>query len=315
MNSERRLLYIIDKLLEKEVSNAELAIDIFGEDSDKNRTNVRNSIKVIREYFGEKLVDTRKGYHKIVDVPQRMKELYRNSPQEVLEVFEFISLFDAPKLEYFEKSEPALVRKIKKESQSIYHLFDVPFEHIEDDSVWKKIKKCVKEKRYISIVYRKNKLLSYNNIKPIRIVFASNNWYVAALLTEDLKDEYDFTFFRLSNIKHIEVEAKTFNEDRKAIVHLENMQSLFERYDIPNYDVELLVDKEVSSYFKQKKYLKSQHIIEERKDGSLLVAYKINNGMEILPLIKLWMPHAHVVKPIALKEEVAQILKVFIDKT
>lgn len=315
MNSQRRLLYIIDRLLEKEVGNAELAVEIFAEESDTTRTNVRNSIKVIKEHFGDKLVSTRKGYHKLVDVPQSMRELYKSSPNDMLEIFEFITLFDAPKLEYFEKSEPALVKKIKKETKVLYQLFDTPFERVEDSEKWKQIKKCVKNRRYASIVYKKNKLLTYNNIKPIRIVFASNNWYLAALLTEDRKGEYDFTFFRLNNIMHIEIEATSFNEERGAVVHLENMQSLFERYDIDKYDVMLLVDKEVSSYFRQKKYLKSQKITEEREDGSLLVSYTINNTMEILPLIKQWLPHAHVVKPTALKDEITQVLQTYLKKT
>jgi len=315
MNSERRLLYIIDRLLENEVGNAELAVEIFAEDSDKTRTNVRNSIKVIKEYFGDKLVNTRKGYHKLVDVPQSMRELYKSSPHEMLEIFEFISLFDAPKLEYFEKSEPALVEKIKKETKVLYQLFDAPFEHVEDSEKWKQIKKCVKGRRYASIVYKKNKLLTYNNIKPIRIVFAKNNWYLAALLTEDTEGEYDFTFFRLNNIMHVEVEVTSFNEEKGAVIHLENMQSLFERYDIDRYDVVLLVDKEVSSYFKQKKYLKSQKIIEEKKDGSLLVSYTINNTMEILPLIKQWLPHAHVLKPTVLKDEITQMLQTYLENT
>ena len=75
-----------------------------------------------KEYFGEKLIATRKGYHKLVDVPQRMRELYSNSPNDMLEVFEFISLFDAPRLAYFEKSGPELVAKIKKETKTLYQL-------------------------------------------------------------------------------------------------------------------------------------------------------------------------------------------------
>ncbi|SFV63989.1 transcriptional regulator, putative [hydrothermal vent metagenome] len=311
MNSEKRVLYIVNRLLEKEVSNSILAMEIYGEDSANSRTKVRNSIKVIKNTFGEKCVETAKGKHKLVDIPKTMRDLYKNSAKGMMEVFEFISLFDSHKLEVFEQSEPELVAKIKKETTSLYHLFDSPFEPIEDEQVWQDVKKSVKYRQYISVAYKKNKLRTYNNIKPIRIVYAKNNWYLAALLTEEI-DDFDFTFLRINNIKHIEINKNTFYEDAQVLSHLKNMQSLFESYNMPQEEIFIEVSKSIATYFKRKKYLKTQEIVEECKDGSLLIRYKITNYMEILPIIKQWIPNIRIIKPISLKNKIEQIFRDYV---
>lgn len=311
MNSERRLLYIIDRLMKEELSNSQLANEIFGTDSDNTRTKVRNTLKVIAEHFGERLVSTRKGYHKLIELPKNLKELYNNTSNEMIELFEFVSLFDSKKLDFFEQSEPELVRKIKKDTNTIYHMFDKPFEEIENIEIWQQLKKAVKERRYISLAYEKNKLLTYNCLKPLKIVFANNNWYLATLLTE-ATDDYDFTLLRINHIKHLKLEATNFQREPIAIKHLQEMQSLFERYNIEKYTVTVKIDKSVASYFKQKKYLRSQKIVEEKKDASLIVEYTINNTLEMLPLIKQWLPHIHVIEPQSLKSEIEQILRDYI---
>lgn len=312
MKSEPRLLYIMEKLAQGECSNSMLAHDIFGEDNDKNRTNVRNSIKALKAHFGERLVETRKGYHKLIDIPKVLRAIDKNTSNDMMGVFEFIALFESDKLALFESDEPSFVRKIKKETQALYHLFDVPFESIDNHDTYREIKKSIKMRRYLSIVYEKNKLLTYNNIKPIRIVYAHNNWYLAALLTAKRSDTYDFTFFRINNIKHIKMEVKSFHEDMQIQKHLENMQSLFQRYNMPTYKVILRISKKIAVYFKQKAYLKSQTIIEEKSDGTLLVSYEITNDMEIMPIIQKWLPHIKVVEPQELQNKINTLLRDYI---
>lgn len=308
VNSERRLLYIIDRLMKEELGNDTLAMEIYGESNDRTRTNIRNSLKVIKEHFGDKLVETRRGHHKLVTLPRELYDLYRIAPSDLMDIFHFVALFDEVKLKVLAQKEPELIAKIKREVGKLYHAFDAPFEKVENMEHWEKVKKAVKQRRYLSIAYEKNKLKTYNFIKPIRIVFARNNWYVAALLTEE-KEEYDFTFFRLNYIKFIKTETKTFHSDTQAIQHLKSMQSLFDSYGAAPYDVTVTIDKAVSAYFRQKNYLKSQKIIQEHKDGSISVSYRITSPMEILPIIKQWIPYIHIQEPESLKREMSQILR------
>lgn len=305
MNSEQRLLYVIDRLMQGEVGNDTLAWEIYEENNDRTRTNIRNTLKAIRKYFGDKLVETRRGHHKLIGYSQELHDLYRVPAKDLTDIFEFIALFDEVKLKLLAESEPELIAKIKRDSKKIYHVFDAPIEQIENTEYWEQIKKAIRQRRYLSIAYEKNKLKTYNFIKPIRIVFSRNNWYLAALLTEE-KEDYDFTFFRLNHIKFIKTEIKNFHNDTELLEHLKSMQSLFHSYGATPYKTLLKVDKSIAQYFKQKKYLKSQTIVEEQKDGSLILSYMITHPMEIMTVIKQWIPDIEVLEPEFIKIDLEQ---------
>ena len=62
-----------------------------------------------------------------------------------------------------------------------------------------------------------------------------------------------------------------------------------------------------------KKHLRSQEIIETREDG-LLLRFKITNNMELLPLIKKWIPLIKIVSaPQHLKDALKRDLLLYVD--
>jgi len=307
MDVKERILYIVESLAKESCSVKQLSLDIFGTDEPKKIRLIQQDIKMLKERYPEKVFSPKKGYYKLVNLPDFMEKLTNNDAGDLSELFEFIALFDAKMLKLFEQSEPALVKKLKKEIRTIYHIKDDPIEQIHNKEVWVKLKKAVKEKRYVSIAYKKNTLKAYNEIKPIKIVFARNNWYLAAVNSDDTH-EFEFTFFRISHIVAITLDGRTFHEDVGALKHLDNLQSLFELYNTEKYSVILLVKKSAAPYFKSKKYLKSQQLLKENEDGSLIVSYRVNNTMEILPLIKRWIPDLLVLEPVELKEKVYNII-------
>lgn len=312
MQSEIRLLYVMQRLSEYALTNGQLAEEIYGENSDKTRANIRNSIKILKKHFGSRLVEVSKGTHKLIDLPHVFGKINSRSTEEMLGLFEFVSLFDSSKLALFEQSEPALVAKIKRETAQLYHLFDPPYEKIGNTTQWQEIKKAIRKKRYLTIHYQKNKPKTYRMVKPIRIVYAQNNWYLAVLLTEE-KEGYDFTFLRINNIENISLSPKTFHIEVSANRHLEKMQSLFESYGQPPHEVVLHVPATIASYFKHKQFLSSQCIVEEKDDGALLISYHINNDMAILPLIKQWIPHIRVIKPQKLKDKLETLIRDYLE--
>lgn len=311
MNSQARILIILEALLKGEACTKDLAVKIFGKSTPNTQKNIQNDLKIIKRHFNERYIVTRRGCQKLIDIPQSFHNLYEKSADEMVDIFQFVALFDSERLKLFKESEPKLVAKIRKETDAIFHVFDTPFEELKDEALWKQLKKVIRDRRYISIAYEKNRLQVYNNIKPIRIVYAKNNWYLAALLTENI-ETFDFTFFRISNIKHITIEANNFHRDMQVIEHLRGMQSLYERYDVPSYEVRVLISKDIAKYFKKKKYLKSQTILKEKADGSLSVSFSVNCDMEIIPLIKQWAPDIVVESPHELKKKMEDIFKKYL---
>ena len=314
MRTQERILYIINKLLQQECCSKHLAQEVFGQMGSSEIRKIQNDIKLLKETFKENLVSTKRGCYKLINLSKSLENLYSASPDELHNIFEFVALFDAKILTLFEMNEPSLVRKIKKDIESIYHIHEAPFEEIQNHEIWNTVKKAVKERRYLSIAYQKHNMIAYNYIKPIKIVFASNNWYLASIVTEIDKFEYQFTFFRINHIVAATLESKSFQEDVEAKQHLKEFQSLFDHYGVQKYLVRLHVDREVAPYFRQKKYLKSQKIEQTNSDGSLVLSYQVTNSMEILPLIKRWLPHLHVLEPVELKSEIRAIFEDYLNK-
>ena len=64
----------------------------------------------------------------------------------------------------------------------------------------------------------------------------------------------------------------------------------------------LEIDAKKSFFFKNKNFLKSQKIIEEKESGDLLISYKVTQYRELDELIKKWIPFIKVVEPKELRE-------------
>ena len=309
-----RVLRIVEYLIHKEMTTYELEYNLFGTQKENHRT-IQMDLEYIEGHFGDRYIKIKKDdtyYYKLVNLPHTMQDVYRNSPEEVRRIYEFIGLFDADMLGLFEEQEPLLIKDIRKKIDTIYTLVSTPFEQIEYSDIWHTIKKAISKKRYATIEYKKNKHTVFTHVKPIKILFANDNWYLAIVAS---KEKYQFTFLRISNILSVRLESgdnSTFKQDKSALKHINNLQSLFERYHVPKYEVHLKVDAPISPYFKKKKYLKSQRIIQENKDHSLIISYKINNDQEIFPVIQKWIPHIHIIKPLALKNKIEDMLKKYL---
>jgi len=65
-------------------------------------------------------------------------------------------------------------------------------------------------------------------------------------------------------------------------------------------------------HFLVKKHLRSQETIKRGEDG-LTLRFQITNDMEILPLIKRWIPHIKIISPNSLKEKLRKELNVYLD--
>ncbi len=308
MDVKERILYILESLAKETCSVKQLTRDIFGTEEPKKIRLIQQDIKMLKERYPNKVYSPKKGSYKLVNLPDFLDKLSNNDAGDLTELFEFIALFDAKMLKLFEQSEPSLVKKLRKEIRSIYHIKDDPIEQIHNKEIWTKLKKAVKDKRYISIAYEKDRLKAYNEIKPIKIVFARNNWYLAAM-NFDEAHEFEFTFFRISHIVAVTFGSKTFHEDISALNHLKNLQTLFEHYKTEQYTVTLLAKERAAPYFKSKKYLKSQQLVKENEDGSLVISFRINNTMEILPIIKRWLPDLVVLEPSELKDKIHAIIE------
>lgn len=104
----------------------------------------------------------------------------------------------------------------------------------------------------------------------------------------------------------------TFEPNDEIEELLENSISIWFQEDIEPFEVKLHADKTVAKYFQRRK-LPTQKIEALYPDGSIDFTVTITYEMEIIPIVKYWMPHLHVLEPKwvaeVIDEDIAEYLK------
>jgi len=61
-----------------------------------------------------------------------------------------------------------------------------------------------------------------------------------------------------------------------------------------------------------KKHLVSQKIVEQNSDGTLIVSFEVSSDEDVDNLIKAWIPHMKIRKPLRLKEKIKQDISLYL---
>ncbi|MDF1876071.1 WYL domain-containing protein, partial [Sulfurimonas sp. SAG-AH-194-I05] len=204
--------------------------------------------------------------------------------------------------------------KIKK-SKECYEFITKPYESKKSDALLlKDLERAIDWKRYTTVTYKVGNELQTHEVKPYKIVFMNENFYLAC---EHTNEEYLFTTFRLSQIESVKLSTKTFHINYDINDFIKQMQTPWSKYT-PNFkthliDVVVKVDETKARFFKAKKFLPSQKIIETKEDGSLLLSFKVTQEMEMEELIKKWVPYMKVIEPLSLKQKIEDDLKQYLN--
>ena len=214
-----------------------------------------------------------------------------------------------------DSADKAILEKKVKESKDIYLFKNKPFENKTNNlELFQKLEHAIYHRKEIAIEYKPANRVIKRVIKPYKIVFMNENFYIAS---EVESANYQFTLFRISKIVDITFTQKEFHQKREIAQFIKDMQSPMARYQ-PNYrealiKVVLEVAPKKANHFKLKKHLPSQKILEEKEDGSLLLEYTITQFEEIEDLIKRWIPHIKVIEPKTLKEKICLDLQEYLN--
>jgi predicted DNA-binding transcriptional regulator YafY len=123
---------------------------------------------------------------------------------------------------------------------------------------FKRLKFAIKEREYRNIDYFDG---FYENVKPLKLVFMDNNWYLAGIYDEKLR------FFRISFIN----EVKYSNKNNFSIKGLNNYLKFLEKdlqnsltiFGVEKKEAIIKASVKVAKYFDKdmKKFLSSQKFI------------------------------------------------------
>ena len=314
MNKTKRVLYILERLSTQDrVCVKELALSM----GEKNPRNIQNDFKdILKPYFGDRLNKVRDCYFLLKR--EQFYDLFQHNHKTSKEFLRFLSIVDVKLYNQFKKEHSELIKGLKLDSSTIYQIENSPYEELNSNNkkIIEQIEDCIYQQNYINVTYRDN--FYYAHCIPLKILYLKDNWYLALLTTNNIDNNTIFKKLRINFIEKVQktkVPPINFKSDHteklKAELFLKNIQSPYSNMNQPTYQVRLRVSKEVSRFFKSKKYLKSQKILETLKNGDILVIYEISHELEIIPLIQQWIPYVYVVEPLELKEKIAKNIEQF----
>jgi len=116
----------------------------------------------------------------------------------------------------------------------------------------------------------------------------------------------------LKQVSSITILNDKFESSTKIQEMLENSVSIWFQSDRESFDVHLYVDASIAKYFKRKP-LTTQKLLGVNQDGSLEICVSITYEMEIIPIVKYWMPYLRVLEPRWLNDMLADDVKKFLD--
>ena len=284
----------------------------------KSEKTIRRDLDVIKEYFPdsyELVKGGEKGCYKAITKDTFNNFINAEFMSLMVQMFNLANksdLFD--NFDLSEDDKKILESKIK-DSKKYYEFKNKPFENFKSDNVLlKELESKIKHQKYINIQYGINGKINKFEVKPYKIVFINENFYLACEIEHE---KLEFAMYRLSKIKSVEDTPKTFHKNQEIEDFIKDMQTPFSIYrrDYKKHLITVIleVDKSKAFYFESKKYLKSQEILEKKENGNLLIKYKITQEMEIEELIKKWIPFVKVIEPLSLKEKIASDLRSYLN--
>jgi predicted DNA-binding transcriptional regulator YafY len=188
-----------------------------------------------------------------------------------------------------------------------HHIYSVKGYSFEDASQFKELfkvlGKAIQEHSQIGFVYKGEPRL----VQPYRLIHHHGSWYLAAVRKNQLRT-YRFSHIQLMDSPH---GYSQFFPDPNIVKLVEDDDSIWFGQD--KQEIILSIDSQVSFYFKQRPILPEQQIVKELNDGGLLVSSKINHDMQLLPLIRFWIPHLKIVNPTRLQDEIENGLKEYLN--
>lgn len=171
--------------------------------------------------------------------------------------------------------------------------------------------KCIQIEEQCTFTYVKEKSSTQRHVDPIKIYTENGRWYVIARDYKDDRVKY-FNLAKIKDFKHLKSQACTLT--KSMLAEADEMKSIWSSTGIEGLLVKLYVHPDIAPYIKDIKLHKSQTIKDEHHDGGLEVHCTITHKLELLPQVKYWLPHIHILEPLWLRDELLKDLEMYRDE-
>lgn len=173
-----------------------------------------------------------------------------------------------------------------------------------------KIVRAIVDKKEVSFHYKSKTGMHPVTLEPYRLVHFGGFWYIigkdveAGIIKRYAIDRIDQ--FRMMRRRFDCVPGRI-----DSILH-KSANIWFEEDN--ELEIKVIVDREVSEYFRRRRVFPTQEIKEEREDGSLIVSFRVGRFEAIRDVIKSWIPHMFVLEPKQFKEALLRDVKAWLTR-
>lgn len=205
---------------------------------------------------------------------------------------------------FYSKAKKLLAKIKNEDNNPIYAKLNI--EDISDKlKEIQLLETAIKDKKIIECVYDFEDYRKELAIKPLKIVNFEGFWYLIAL---DARNDVLKKYY-LKNISSINILNENFSISSKLDQLLDESISVWFDENEEPFEVKLNVASEVAKYFKRRPISKNQIIESIYDDGSMDIVVKVTHEMEILPIVKYWLPHLRILEPQATRDNLRNELK------
>ena len=143
-------------------------------------------------------------------------------------------------------------------------------------------------------------------IQPYRLIHHHGIWYLAGVFEEKLQT------YRLSQIQQLKLlfEASSFEHDPEVLKMLADEDSIW--FGREKQQVLIKIQPEVTMFFKERRLFPEQQIEQETEAGELLISCQIRHEMQLLPLVRYWLPYVKIIEPIHFQQKLEQGLESYL---
>jgi predicted DNA-binding transcriptional regulator YafY len=210
--------------------------------------------------------------------------------QAVLQMLKTLSREQGPK--FYAKAIKLLAKLQNAAANSYFAYLDMePIDGLLATAA--KLEKAIRAKRPVRCRYKMHEGVYDIQIKPLKIALFQGYWYLVAM---DARND-TVKKYLLRQIDRIHIEEGTFEEPDGLERAIAKALSVWFDPDAKPFEVRLFIDAEVARYFERKPIGPTQTITGKDPDGSIEITLTITHEMEIVPIIKQWLPHVRVLAP------------------
>ena len=164
---------------------------------------------------------------------------------------------------------------------------------------FKLLSAAIYKRQWIEMQYRDQCRI----IQPYRLIHHHGIWYLAGVFQKKLQT------YRLSQIQQVKLlfEAENFQHDAEILKILADEESIW--FGQQKQQVFIQVKAEVAVFFKERRLFPEQQIEQESTSGELLISCRVRHEMQLLPLVRYWLPHVRIIQPVHLQQKLEQDLE------